>query len=53
MALKERKIPVEFVVYPRENHGFTEPRHQMDRVQRYVRFFAKYLGVKVVTEATD
>ena len=52
-ALKERNVPVEFVVYPRENHGFTEPRHQMDRVQRYVRFFAKYLGVKVVTEATD
>ena len=52
-ALKERNVPVEFVVYPRENHGFTEPRHQMDRVQRYVRFFAKYLGVKVVTEATE
>ena len=52
-ALKERKIPVEFVVYPREGHGFTEPRHQMDRVQRYVRFFGKYLGVKVVTETTD
>ena len=28
MALKERKVPVEFVVYPREGHGFTEPRHQ-------------------------
>ena len=26
MALKEMKVPVEFVVYPRENHGFTEPR---------------------------
>jgi dipeptidyl aminopeptidase/acylaminoacyl peptidase len=52
-ALKERNVPVEFVVYPRENHGFTEPRHQMDRVQRYVRFFAKYLGTKVVTEATE
>src|SRR5437773_2828229 len=33
-ALAERKVPVEFVVYPRENHGFTEPRHQMDRVRR-------------------
>jgi dipeptidyl aminopeptidase/acylaminoacyl peptidase len=53
MALKERKVPVEFVVYPREGHGFTEPRHQMDRVQRYVKFFAKYLNVKIVTEATD
>ena len=52
MALKERNVPVEFVVYPRENHGFTEPRHQMDRVQRYVRFFAKYLGVKVLTESS-
>jgi len=49
-ALKERKVPVEFVVYPRENHGFTEPRHQMDRVRRYVRFFAKYLATPLVTE---
>jgi dipeptidyl aminopeptidase/acylaminoacyl peptidase len=50
MALKEMNVPVEFVVYPRENHGFTEPRHQMDRVRRYVKFFAKYLGNPVVTE---
>jgi dipeptidyl aminopeptidase/acylaminoacyl peptidase len=50
MALKEMKVPVEFVVYPRENHGFTEPRHSMDRVRRYVRFFAKYLKAPVVTE---
>ncbi len=49
-ALTEMKVPVEFVVYPRENHGFTEPRHQMDRVRRYVRFFAKYLNAPVVTE---
>jgi dipeptidyl aminopeptidase/acylaminoacyl peptidase len=49
-ALKEHNVPVEFVVYPRENHGFTEPRHQMDRVRRYVRFFAEYLGTPVVTE---
>ncbi|HYX27002.1 MAG TPA: S9 family peptidase [Pyrinomonadaceae bacterium] len=53
MALKEMNVPVEFVVYPRENHGFTEPRHQMDRVRRYVRFFAKYLKTPVVTEPAD
>jgi acetyl esterase/lipase len=53
MALKERKVPVEFVVYPRENHGFTEACHQMDRVQRYVRFFGKNLGMKVVTERSE
>jgi dipeptidyl aminopeptidase/acylaminoacyl peptidase len=52
-ALTEMKVPVEFVVYPRENHGFTEPRHQMDRVRRYVRFFAKYLKSPVVTEPTE
>ena len=50
MALKEMKVPVEFVVYPREPHGFTEPRHQMDRVRRYVKFFAKYLNAPLVTE---
>ena len=49
-ALVERKVPVEFVVYPRENHGFTEPRHQIDRVRRYVKFFAKYLNAPLVTE---
>ncbi len=51
-ALVELKVPVEFVVYPRENHGFTEPRHNMDRVRRYVKFFAKYLNQPVVTEPT-
>lgn len=50
MALKEMEVPVEFVVYPREGHGFTEPRHQMDRVRRYVWFFSKYLKAPLVTE---
>jgi dipeptidyl aminopeptidase/acylaminoacyl peptidase len=52
-ALVERKVPVDFVVYPRENHGFTEPRHNLDRVRRYVRFFAKYLKTPVVTEPAE
>jgi dipeptidyl aminopeptidase/acylaminoacyl peptidase len=52
-ALVERKVPVDFVVYPRENHGFTEPRHNLDRVRRYVRFFAKYLQTSVVTEPAE
>ena len=53
MALKEMNVPVDFVVYPRENHGFTEPRHNMDRVRRYVRFFAKYLKTPVMTEPAE
>jgi dipeptidyl aminopeptidase/acylaminoacyl peptidase len=52
-ALVERKVPVEFVVYPRENHGFTEPRHNLDRMRRYVRFFAKYLKTPVITEPDE
>jgi dipeptidyl aminopeptidase/acylaminoacyl peptidase len=49
-ALVELKVPVEFVVYPRENHGFTEPRHNLDRTRRYLSFFGKYLNNPSVTE---
>ncbi|MBI3663447.1 MAG: S9 family peptidase [Acidobacteria bacterium] len=49
-ALVERNVPVEFVVFPREGHGISEPRHQMDRIRRYLTFFGKYLSNPVVTE---
>ena len=52
-ALYERHIPVEFVTYPRENHGFVEPRHIQDRWQRYLVFFGKYLDNPPVTEPKD
>jgi dipeptidyl aminopeptidase/acylaminoacyl peptidase len=52
-ALYERHVPVEYVVYPRENHGFVEPRHQVDRLQRYLVFFGKYLNNPPVTEPKD
>jgi dipeptidyl aminopeptidase/acylaminoacyl peptidase len=52
-ALLERNVPVEFVVFPREGHGITEPRHQLDRMRRYVRFFAKHLNVAQSTEPAD
>jgi len=50
-GLYDRKIPVEYVTYPRENHGFVEPRHIEDRLQRYLVFFGKYLNNAPVTEA--
>jgi len=40
-------------VFPREGHGIGEPRHQLDRNRRYVRFFAKYLNAPVVTEPAE
>lgn len=52
-ALSERHVPVEFVVYPRENHGFVEPRHIQDRWQRYLVFFGKYLNNPPKTEPKD
>jgi dipeptidyl aminopeptidase/acylaminoacyl peptidase len=52
-ALYDRHIPVEFVVYPRENHGFVEPRHIQDRMQRYLVFFGKYLSNAQKTEPKD
>jgi dipeptidyl aminopeptidase/acylaminoacyl peptidase len=52
-ALIEQHVPVEYVVYPRENHGFVEPRHQVDRVQRYLVFFGRYLNNAPVTEPKE
>ncbi len=49
-ALYERHVPVEYVTYPRENHGFDEPRHIQDRWQRYLVFFGHYLNNPPVTE---
>jgi len=52
-ALLERHVPVEYVAYPRENHGFVEPHHIQDRWQRYLVFFGKYLNNPPVTEPKD
>jgi dipeptidyl aminopeptidase/acylaminoacyl peptidase len=50
-ALTDRRVPVEYVTYPRENHGFVEPRHIQDRWQRYLVFFGKYLNNPPMTES--
>ena len=52
-ALSERHVPVEYVTYPREEHGFTEPRHIQDRWQRYLVFFGKYLNNVPITEPKE
>ncbi|PYT65771.1 MAG: hypothetical protein DMG39_28245 [Acidobacteria bacterium] len=52
-ALYERHVPVEYITYPRENHGFVEPRHIQDRWQRYLIFFGKYLNNPPKTEPQD
>lgn len=42
-ALKERGVPVELVVYPREGHGLREKNHLRDLEERLVRWFKHYL----------
>jgi dipeptidyl aminopeptidase/acylaminoacyl peptidase len=38
-ALQDNGAPTEMVVYPRERHGFIEPRHIADRARRVIDWF--------------
>lgn len=42
-ALRERNVPVECVIYPREGHGVVEYDHFCDVVERMLRWFEKYV----------
>ena len=39
IALKDLKVPVEFVSYPREGHSISEPLHQRDLMLRNLEWF--------------
>lgn len=49
-ALKDLDKDVTFVKYPREGHGIREPRHQLDRLRRYLYFFAKHVNLTPISE---
>lgn len=42
-ALKKLGQTVEFVRYPREGHGFNEPHHRLDALERTLRWFDRWL----------
>jgi dipeptidyl aminopeptidase/acylaminoacyl peptidase len=42
-ALKTREVPTQLVVYADEGHHFREPPHLLDRAQREVAWFDRYL----------
>jgi dipeptidyl aminopeptidase/acylaminoacyl peptidase len=44
-ALRWKKVPVEYVVYPREEHGFEERWHRLDALERVLRWIETYAGV--------
>jgi dipeptidyl aminopeptidase/acylaminoacyl peptidase len=44
VALRRRGIDAQLVLYPREGHGFTEPKHRIDALERTIAWFDRYLG---------
>ncbi len=43
-ALKRRGVPVEMDIYPRQGHGFQEPRAIMDLMERNLEWFDRWIG---------
>lgn len=41
-ALADNGVKTEMIVYPREGHGFAEPRHIIDRARRIVDWFRAF-----------
>lgn len=44
-ALQSLGVPTELVIYPGQFHGLTKPSYILDRYQRYLAWYAKYLPV--------
>ena len=53
MGLKKNQVPVTLVFFPREGHGLGEPRHQLDKMNREYRFFAKTVLGRDVPEKPE
>jgi acylaminoacyl-peptidase len=46
-ALKDEGVPTQLVVYPNEGHGFRNPEHRIDVLERTLGWFDQYLGAPV------
>jgi dipeptidyl aminopeptidase/acylaminoacyl peptidase len=42
-ALRDRHVPAQLVVYPNEGHGFVDPAHRLDVMERAAEWFQRYL----------
>ena len=42
-ALRSLGIPTQLVIYPGQFHGITKPSYQVDRFERYLKWFGQYL----------
>ncbi|HWE87403.1 MAG TPA: S9 family peptidase [Terracidiphilus sp.] len=52
-ALRDQHVPTELVVYPNEGHGFVNPEHTRDVMERAIEWFAKYMPAKTETRASE
>ena len=43
-ALRWKGVPVEYVTYPREEHGFDEREHRLDALRRLLGWFERHLS---------
>jgi dipeptidyl aminopeptidase/acylaminoacyl peptidase len=42
-ALRDQHVPTQLVVYPNEGHGFVDPVHRRDVMERTVEWFGRYM----------
>jgi dipeptidyl aminopeptidase/acylaminoacyl peptidase len=42
-ALRDQHVPTQLVVYPNEGHGFVDPSHRRDVMERAVEWFTRYM----------
>ncbi len=42
-AVKKNNVPVEYIVFPDEGHGFSKKKNQAEASARMVQFLDKYL----------
>lgn len=45
-ALRTLGVPTQLVIYPGQFHGLTKPSYFLDRYQRYLAWYAKYIPAK-------
>ena len=42
-ALRSLGVPTQLIIYPGQFHGISKPSYQVDRFERYLKWFDKYL----------
>jgi dipeptidyl aminopeptidase/acylaminoacyl peptidase len=42
-ALRDQNVPTQLVVYPNEGHGFVNPEHRIDVLERSLAWFEEYM----------